>query len=391
MIKLIEFYRFLRCFAVIRISGGFPERFLNLCNREKIYLWDTLYENGAVTAKIYCKDFYRLRKIRSKSGVSIKIISKNGLTFSYRHNKKRKVLIYGLAVSLIFMSIMNLFVWCIDVKESQSISKHELLSAAETLGLKFGTFVPLFDENKVSRDAVNMFNGRVIWAATNIKGSKATLEVREHTVIESDEKSNPEPCNIIADFDGVIVSSEVYSGTGIVSRGSAVKTGDLLVSGISENTDGSVNFHTADGKLTAFHKQELEGKASKPINTFKLAENKEHFCLNLFSLKIPLSLANFGKNYADFQYTEFLNLGTKLLPFGYSVGVSTNKISEKSNTDLAVFYVDEFTEKEYSTFRNTLLISSDYTFFKEKDGYYIKAEYDCIDFIGKKNVILQEN
>ena len=230
MVKLLELYRFLRCYAVIRISGGFSERFLNLCNREKIYLWDTLYENGAVTAKIYCKDFHKLRKIRSKSGVKIKILSKIGLSFSYNRNKKRKVLIYGLAASLIFMSFMNLFVWCIDVEDSQNISRYELISAAEKEGLKFGTFIPLFDESKASRNAVNLFDGKIVWAATNIKGSKATLEVRENTATKNEKEPDTSPCNVISDFDGVIVSAEIYSGVSTVSRGSAVKSGDLLIS-----------------------------------------------------------------------------------------------------------------------------------------------------------------
>ncbi len=391
MIKLLELYRFLRCYAVIRISGGFSERFLNLCNRERIYLWDTTYENGAVTAKIYCKDFHRLRKIRSKSGVRIKIIRKTGLSFFYNRNKKRKVLIYGFILSLIFISFLNLFVWCIDVDDSQNISRYELISAAEKEGLKFGTFVPLFDESKSSRNSVNLFDGKIIWAATNIKGSKATLEVRENTSSENEEKINTSPCNIIADFDGVIVSAEIYSGASAVSRGSAVKSGDLLISGISENTDGSVNFHCADGKLTAFHKQKTETAIKNSYNVSKLLQKKEYLSVNLFSLNIPFSpvLLNEEKNFIE--YTEIFNIGTCLLPFSYTVKATTEKANVKSVLKAVVFYVDEFTCKEYSDFRNTLLISSKYAILKESDGYKIKAEYDCIDFIGKKSIILQEN
>lgn len=391
MVKLLELYRFLRCYAVIRISGGFSERFLNLCNREKIYLWDTLYENGAVTAKIYCKDFHKLRKIRSKSGVKIKILSKIGLSFSYNRNKKRKVLIYGLAASLIFMSFMNLYVWCIDVEDSQSISRYELISAAEKEELKFGTFVPLFDENKASRNAVNLFDGKIVWAATNIKGSKATLEVRENTTTENEKEPDTSPCNVISDFDGVIVSAEIYSGVSSVSRGSAVKSGDLLISGISENTDGSVNFHCADGKLTAFHKKKTETAIKSIQNVSKLLQTKEYLSVNLFSLNLPLSPVPIKKDESVVEYTEILNIGTCLLPFGYTVKATTDKVNENSTLDSVVFYVDEFTRKEYSDFKNTLLINSEYTFYKETDGYKIEAEYDCIDFIGKKSIILQEN
>ena len=391
MIKLLELYRYLRCFAIIKISGGFPERFLNLCNRENIYLWDTLYENGAITAKIYCKDFYKLRKIRSKSGVRIKILRKNGLKFSLKHNSKHKILIYGLAMSVISMSIMNLFVWCIDVSNSQSISRYEILSTVETLGLRFGTFVPLFEENKTNREAVNYFDGKVIWAATNIKGSKANLEVREHVSEKNDETTENDPCNIIADFDGIIVSSEVHSGVKVVSQGSAVKNGDLLVSGISENSDGSVNFHSADGRITAYNKRKASSKTKKKKNVMQLQENKRSITLDIFTLHIPISSLIYSKNNDVIKYTQLINIDNSILPFGYSVKTSIKRKSEHLNENSIIFHIDEFTAKEYSSFKNTLILSSNYNVITEKDGYSIEAEYDCIDFIGKKIAIFQEN
>lgn len=391
MIKLIELYRFFRCYLMLEISGGFPERFLNLCNREKIHLWDTFFINGSLTTKIYCNDFHKLRKIRSKSGVGIKITSKKGFSFYRRENEKRKVLAYGLVLSLIFMSLMNLFVWCIDAESSQSISKYTIIDAAEKQGLTFGSFVPTFDEGEAGRNIVNSFGGKIIWAATNIKGSKARLEIRENTADSVGEKAEEAPCNIIADFDGVIVSADVYSGTSSVSRGSTVKKGDLLVSGISENSDGSVNLHCADGKLTAFRKLVSEQNIKTSGDCEKLVEIKESLFLNVFSLSIPLSDFLPKNSKGLIEYTKLLTVDTSLLPFGYTVKAATEKI--KSNYDISsvVFYVDDFTEKEYSLLKNTLISSADYSFSKEKSGCTIGAEYNCIDFIGKKSVILKEN
>ena len=73
---LLDIYRFLRSYIIISVQGGFPERFLNLCGKEKIYLWDVEYSSGCVTAKIGCRDFPRLKAIRAKSGVKIKIKEK---------------------------------------------------------------------------------------------------------------------------------------------------------------------------------------------------------------------------------------------------------------------------------------------------------------------------
>ena len=108
-------------------------------------------------------------------------------------------------------------------------------------------------------------------------------------------------------------------------------------------------------------------------------------------MNLPLSPVPIKKDESVVEYTEILNIGTCLLPFGYTVKATTDKVNENSTLDSVVFYVDEFTRKEYSDFKNTLLINSEYKFSKETDGYKINAEYDCIDFIGKKSIILQEN
>lgn len=391
MKRMLDFYRFLHGFVIICISGGFPERFLNLCNREKIYLWDTQYKNGSIIAKVRCKDFYKFQKIRRKSGVNVKILDKVGLFFLMRKNKKRRVISYGLAASIVLMTVMNLFVWCIEVKDTVCISKEEIYEVGLKCGLDFGTFVPLYDESDASRELINTFDGRVIWSALNIKGSKASFEIREYTEESKKENKKEEPSNIIADFDGIIISSEIYSGSGEIESGSAVKKGDLLISGISQNNDGSVNFHNADGKISALHSRKIDNKYSINQKATRTENFKASKKLNVFSLNIPLSLKAFLLNDTKQIYTENLKIGDCLLPFGRTMSCSFNQISFDFNAENPLFYIDEFTREEYSLLKNSKVLNAAYSFTKEKNCYNISAEYDCIDFIGKKCAILQEN
>ena len=80
----LNFYRYLRSYITVNISGGFIERFINLCNKNKIKMWDVVFSDEAVTAKMYCKDFSSLRPLCKKSGVTVKIISKSGLNFDLK-------------------------------------------------------------------------------------------------------------------------------------------------------------------------------------------------------------------------------------------------------------------------------------------------------------------
>ena len=391
MISLLEVYRFLNSFLLISVEGGFPERFLNLCSREKIYLWDVTFENKKVKAKIYSKDFYKLKSIRSKCGVKIKIVKKRGLTFSIKAHKKRSVLLAGMISALIFMYSMNQFVWFIDVRGNESLNKAEIISSAKELGLKAGTFAPIFDKNGAGREIVNLFDGKLLWGSVNIKGSKAVIEIREYTEKEPEKEENSDPCNIIADFDGVIITNETYEGISNTAKGNAVKKGDILISGISENTDSSVNFHNADGKLSAYHKRALSYSSCFDNNIYKLSKGYDFNTITIFSLNIPLSLKAFSSKEERYEYTEFLNINNNTFPFGVTKSSNTVKTTSNSAETKELYALDEFTKLEYSSLKNTMIISSDYKIIREDYGYSITAEYECIDFIGKKSNILKEN
>lgn len=391
MNKMLDLYRYLRAFAIITVSGGFTERFLNLCYKENIHLWDVVCCDGCITAKIYCKDFFKLKKIRNKTGVKIKIKDKCGFVFSLKRNKNRSVLIAGIAVALLFMLLMNQFVWVIDVTGNVNLSKNEILDTVNVLGLKNGTFVPLFDENKAGRELVNLSDGRILWAAINIKGSKASVEVREYNKSKNEENKSSLPCNIVADFNGVILSSETYSGISCTSRGNAVKKGEILISGISENADGSVNLHKADGKLTAFHQTAFDLSFDKKQSSIKLTEHHSFYVLNIFSLHIPLSLKAFSDFDERYEYSKFSSAGGTLLPFGIARKVSVKKQGENIRQKELIEITDEFTELEQNKFKNTLITSVEYNLKNTHGSTSINSDYDCIDFIGKKIDILQEN
>lgn len=391
MTALLELYRFISSYLLISVEGGFTERFLNLCSREKIYLWDVAFENKSVKAKMYCRDFHRLKSIRKKCGVKIKIAEKHGLKFTLKALKKRKVLLSGMICALIFMYLMNQFVWFIDVNGNEKLNKAELISTAEALGLKQGTLVPLFDKNTAGRELVNRSDGKLLWASVNIKGSRAVIELREYNEIKSATLENNNPCNIIADFDGVIISNETYEGFSCTSKGNAVKKGDILISGISENADGSVNFHSADGKLSAYHKAALNYSVKRKEEIHRLKNSDSFSVVNIFSASIPLSLKAF-KAYKDrYEYDKAICIDGHIFPFGITNKSNTEKVSEINSKISLLTAIDDFTEFEYTSMKNSRIISTDYVISTESDCYKISAEYECIDFIGKKTDILKEN
>ncbi len=386
--SILNIYRYLQNYITVSISGGFTERFINLCNKENVYFWDTVYNNGELTAKMYCKDFIKLTGIRRKSGVRVKIIEKNGLHFRLQENRKRKVLAIGMITALIVMVIMNNFVWSIDIVGTENIGEKEVIEIMKSTGLDYGAFVPSFDEGEAGRTAVNLSDGKILWLSVNIKGSKATVEVRDYIKEDKTEKKD-NPCNIVAGFDGVILSSYTHSGICVSHNGTAVKKGDLLISGVAENENGAVDYLCADGEITALRTVDSEATFKLHTSTNKMKPLKSGYRLKLFSLDIPLTFTSKGSE--TFSYTKYLTFDNNIIPIGIEKLISYQKESDVTKNATAVELVDIFTCDEYIRLKNSTVVKADYVISPTEKELSLSGKYDCIDFIGVKSAIIKEN
>ncbi len=382
----LHLLRYIKGYVIIRVYNGFTERFVNLCTRQKINLWDVRYNSEGITAKLYAKDFMKLKYIKNKSGVNIEIVEKHGLLFMLRKHKSRRVLLFGTMMSICLMLFMNLFVWNIEIIGNSAVSNEEILKTAEALGLKFGTFSPLFDEAEAGRKAINQFDGKILWLSINIKGSKATVEVRDNN---DDEEKPAEtyPCNFVADFDGILESTQTFSGEQKAYTGTAVSKGTILISGIFENEDGSVNYIHSDGVFTAKNKQTVNKSYDEKNLKSELSESKTYYTLEFLGRKIPLNLTLFLQKGTNFSYSSFLAPENNVLPLGIKKTVFYEKNEEKSTSSLLLVHIDNFSSEEYSKFENTKILNSEYKIKIKNGKFIIKADYNCVDFIGKKTPI----
>ena len=94
---------------------------------------------------------------------------------------------------------------------------------------------------------------KLAWAAVNIRGTTAVIEVREQ--LDPPKEDEPDGGydgeNLIAACDGLITGTEIIAGKPAVSRGQSVKKGDLLVSGVIDSTRIGVRITRARGEVRA--------------------------------------------------------------------------------------------------------------------------------------------
>ncbi|MBQ9553290.1 MAG: sporulation protein YqfD, partial [Clostridia bacterium] len=69
----VRFLRLLAGWVSFRVSGGFPERFINLCSRENIPLWNLKNEGGALSAATTIAGYRHLRSCAVRSGMRSRV------------------------------------------------------------------------------------------------------------------------------------------------------------------------------------------------------------------------------------------------------------------------------------------------------------------------------
>ncbi|MCR5653642.1 MAG: sporulation protein YqfD [Ruminococcus sp.] len=227
---VLKIIRWFRGYILFRMTGAFPERFLNSLNRQGICHWDFVPSDDGYVGKMFLSDYLRIRPTARNSSVRLKSEKRTGFPFFIRKYKRRKGLLFGAVAAVIILTVMSQFVWDIKIVGADGLSTAELISAFDECGLKVGIPKGLINVESVERQ-VELKVPDVRWIAVNMLNNVATVEIKQQSE-RPKMNSGKSPCNIKASDDGVITDIIVNSGTCEVKRGSAVVKNQLLVNSV---------------------------------------------------------------------------------------------------------------------------------------------------------------
>ncbi|GAW93442.1 sporulation protein YqfD [Calderihabitans maritimus] len=242
-------------YLVILVHGGSPEKFINLTLNRGIRIWDLSWlEDHALLAKVPVAHFKPLRHVARKSGCRIRIRKKVGLPFLYWHFRKRKTLLLGPVLFLLFTYLLGSFVWTVEVssqKELRYVKKNDILRVAEKQGLKPGTLKRNINIEAVAK-AIEKSFPQISWVGVEIRGTRASIQVVEKVLLPKEEEEKI-PSHLVAAKDGVITEILVLAGEARVTQGDTVKKGQLLISGVihPEGPKSSLQYVRARGIVRA--------------------------------------------------------------------------------------------------------------------------------------------
>lgn len=362
--------RLLCGYVQFNASGGFAERFINLCSLNGIPLWKLGCNKECITACTSINGYLNIKKCAVCSGMKLKIISRHGLPFFLNKYRRRSGILIGFMLFLAIIGVMSSMVWTINISGNQRTTNEEILSVLSQAGLKPGVFSSSVNASEIRFFALSRLEN-VTYLTVNLMGSAVQVEITE-SMPKPQLISSEAPCDVVSTADGQIAVLEVYEGTKMYKTGEAVRKGDVLAGGFVELTDGSVRLRHAEAYALITTQINLSVQSDKTKKLSVLTEQKSHTTLHLFGLDIPLFIASQEAPSAIRNHS--LNIGGICLPIGYTKEIFNSYSAQKANIKsnrLALSTAEDYFLKKNEFASGAQVVKENVTV----DGNGISAEY----------------
>lgn len=382
----------------ISVTGRFVERFLNICKNSGIKVWDVRHRgNELLQLNISVEDFRVLPSIARKSRTKVRIISRHGLPFVlYRHKKRKAFFIGGVVFVLMFFALTS-FIWSVEVVGNEKTDAVKLTQALERYGIKEGALRYGHDLNDLQNRMMMEF-GDLSWMWVRIKGTRAIVEVKEKTPAPEfvDEGA---PCNIVASRDGLVTEINATQGNRMVKVGDVVKEGTLLISGITDTRYAGVRYIHSTGEIKArtWYTKTIDYPLKK-INFSKTGKKISKNTINFFGFRVKLYLDDTApfKHYEEKAVVHKLQMGKNfVLPLFFERNIFHELHKEETTFDaqsaLSFAGAELYAELDKELSADSVIVNKTCKIMHESVDYItVKAEYECIEDIGKTVVITKE-
>ncbi len=372
-------------------KGGDFTAFLDDAKLMQLYIRRLKKKEGVFYGNTRIKNYLPLARLARYRAVRLRIVKKSGVPFFLHRYRKRAGLWIGAVVFLLFLWVMQNYVWQVEVSGNNRLSAEQIIETADRFGLSKGTTIYGTDFKQIGKKIETALSG-IAWLSVNRNGSRVVIELHE-TEKQPEIIDDKTPCNLVAEKDGVITYMEIYQGEKRVKPKETVCKGDLLVAGIVEDQFQQTRILHADGIVMA--QTYYQKTFSQPYNvTQKVisdeSEQKEY--LHLLGIDIPLFLSFGERTDCDRITTEYpFKFWGKTLPIGIkTVELRPYQMINKTYSDeeAKAVLLRQIADYETNSAENVKFISKNLTEKKTDEAYQIKVDYICEEDIAKKEKII---
>jgi similar to stage IV sporulation protein len=379
-----------RGYVIIIVEGFFIEKFINICARRRILLWDVrIQKERRVTARMSISGFRLIRPVARKTGCKVRLLKKTGLPFVFNKYRRRKAFFAGAVLFFILLNVLASFVWSIEITGNERLDTAFLENALAENGIRTGAFKYRID-TRGAVDRMMLEIDRISWISISIKGTKVRVQIREREDIPEIVPRHI-PCDIIALRDGIIRQVTATEGIEAVSEGDTVKKGQVLISGRIPLKGGEGQYRHVHAMGTVKARTWYEEEAPVMLTvTEKLRTGRiiRDHCLILFSRKLDLIRRKI--RFSEYEYEEAgkkLSIGEDLVfPVEWVTVTYYEIISHKAHVreeDAREKAAREAYEKVLERVPDSAEVVDENLYITEQDGEMTaKVILECVEDIG---------
>lgn len=392
LIKIILSY--ILGYLKISVEGYYIERFINICKKNKIIIWNLKRRKDIqLHLNVRKGEFKELCKIAKKTGCKIKIENKKGLPFFLHKYKKRKIFIFLLAILICLIILSSNFVWNVDIRVEDNQNLENILQDIEKAGLKTGRLKSKVDTKEII-NKIRLERKDVAWMGIELKGTNAIVRL-----VKADEKPDifdeNEYCSIVSDKAGIITKINAQTGTANVKVGDTVNKGETLINGWMEGKYTGIRYVHAKGEVEAkvWHtkykrilyntteKQEtgkIEQKYSIKFNNFKINFHKKLSKFKIYdTIETEKKLKLFSDFYLPISIVRKTNKEIEEIEKTYNLEEAKNIGIQELQKELD----DEIVDKEN-------IVNKNINTYEVENGVDVYVTYEVLENIGTNEKIV---
>ncbi len=345
---------------------------------------------GSYHGMLHPKYRKRFSKIAAEHNIAVQITEEKGWRVWIRPIRLRYGLLLGMIPAAAFLWWSNLTVRSIEIYGNENVSDTHLLTAMEEIGIYRGAKYADIDFS-LAEQQLRLSVSEIEWISMRHTGGRLVVEMEEETK-PPERYEDRIPTNYIATVSAQITDMRIYNGTAVVALGDAVKEGDILISGVTEDVRGITRFRHADGKIRGIYQETLTLYHPFCVETTVQGKSCYETFLECFGKRFSLSFG-FEKPQEDYIYTEqatpFMLFG-KTLPFSRIEGKYTMQettIAVYSAQEIAAIQDEEALRYEQNFHSEDTILGKDYIQNVDDLGISLKINYIFEGVIGKTSEI----
>ena len=389
---LLALLRWCMGYIEFRMTGGSFERLLTACAKARVVVWAMRRNGDAGYARVRLRDYKKMAALRRKSGRGgrLRAVKRAGLPFLLHRGRRRYGMAAGFAAAALTLYALTHCVWSVQVAGNRRVASAEILAAVQRMGLREGTWRESVDVEAM-REKLLLEIPDLAWAAVNLDGTFATIDVSETKVVPP-AGDRDIACNVKARSDGRIISVTANEGVTLVAPGDGVTKGQILISGTVQHTAGETTFVHASGTAMAETEHTLSARAPySEVRTQRTGEIARKRVATLFGLNIPLYLGRTKGPYQADTSQWRLTVGGVQLPFAvttarfYGIESVPVLLSEEQALDLARLDIQRLQRTQLSGIE---ILASEEFVKKDAGGVTLTVRCACLEDIGMEEKIL---